>query len=44
MIKQAYADLKPRQAELILAAHMDHGVDKLKRAKNVSDSISFSPA
>lgn len=41
LLKQAYGNLKPKQAELILAAHIDHGVDKLKRAKNVLDLISF---
>lgn len=41
MIKQTYGDLKPKQAELILAAHIDHGVDKLKRAKSVLDLLTY---
>jgi DNA sulfur modification protein DndE len=42
ILKQAYGrDLNPKEAELILAAHIDNGVEKLKRAKNVSDLINF---
>lgn len=41
LLKQVYGDMAPKQAELIIAAHIDHGVDKLKRAKSVLDLISF---
>jgi len=34
-------DGTPREAQLILAAHIDNGVDKLKRAKSVSDLIQY---
>jgi len=41
LLKQVYGELQPKHAELILSAHIDHGIDKLKRAKNVLDLLSF---
>lgn len=41
LIKQKYGDIKPKEAELILSAHIDHGIDRIKRAKSVLDLMSF---
>lgn len=41
LLRQAHGALTPKQSELILAAHIDYGVDKLKRAKSVLDLIGF---
>lgn len=42
LIRQAHGDLNPKEAQLVLAAHIDNGIDKLKRAKNIQDLISYS--
>lgn len=39
LLKQAHGDLTPKQAELMLAGHIDNGIGKLKHAKNVGDLI-----
>lgn len=39
LLKQAHGELPPKQAQLFLAGHIDNGVDKLKRAKNVGNLI-----
>lgn len=41
LIKQSHGDLKPKQAELVLAAHIDNGVDKLKRVKSVTELLDY---
>jgi DNA sulfur modification protein DndE len=41
LIRQSHGILTSREAQLILAAHIDNGVDKLKRAKSVSDLIQY---
>lgn len=41
LIRQSHGNLTPKEAQLILAAHIDNGVDKLKRAKSVSDLIQY---
>ena len=41
LIRQTHGNLTPKEAQLILAAHIDNGVDKLKRAKSVSDLIQY---
>lgn len=41
LIRQSHGALTPREAQLILAAHIDNGVDKLKRVKSVSDLIQY---
>lgn len=41
LLKEVHGDLEARQAQLILAAHIDNGVDKLKRAKSVCDLLAF---
>jgi DNA sulfur modification protein DndE len=41
LLKQKYGNIQVKDAELIMAAHIDHGLDKLKRAKNVLDLLSF---
>jgi len=39
LIKQVYGEQSSKNAELILAAHIDHGLDKIKRVKNLYDLI-----
>jgi len=41
LLKQAHGNLSPKQAELMLAAHIDNGVDKIKRSKSILDLMSF---
>ncbi len=41
LIRQTHGNLTPKEAQLILAAHIDNGVDKLKRTKSVSDLIQY---
>lgn len=41
LIRQAHGNLGPKDAQLILAAHVDNGVDKLKRAKSVGDLMGY---
>ena len=39
LIRQVYGEQNLKNAELILAAHIDHGLDKIKRVKNLNDII-----
>ena len=41
IMKLSHDDLSPKEAQLALAAHIDNGVDKLKRAKSVKDLINY---
>ncbi|MDD5703537.1 MAG: DNA sulfur modification protein DndE [Dehalococcoidales bacterium] len=41
LIRQFHGDLSPKEAQLVLAAHIDNGVDKLKRVKSVSDLLQY---
>lgn len=41
LLRQAHGDLDPKKAQLFLAAHVDNGVDKLRRVKSVSDLLAF---
>jgi DNA sulfur modification protein DndE len=41
LIRQSHGDLNPKDAQLVLAAHIDNGVDKLKRAKCTSDLLKY---
>lgn len=39
LLKQAHGDLTPKQAQQMLAGHIDNGVGKIKHAKSVGDLI-----
>lgn len=41
LLRQAHGDVDTKEAQLILAAHIDNGVDKLKRAKSVADLLQY---
>lgn len=41
MFRQVHGELNSKQAELMFAAHVDNGADKLKRSKNVLDLFSY---
>lgn len=41
LIRQAHGDLAPKDAQLILAAHIDNGVDKLKRVKSAAELLEY---
>jgi DNA sulfur modification protein DndE len=43
LMRQFHGNLNAKEAQLILAAHVDNGVDKLKRAKSVVDLLAYSP-
>ena len=42
LICHIHGNLDPKQAQLILAAHIDNGVDKLKRAKTITHLLAYS--
>jgi DNA sulfur modification protein DndE len=41
LIRQFHGELNSKEAQLILAAHIDNGVDKLKRAKSAADLLKY---
>lgn len=41
LIRETHGNLGPKEALLILAAHIDNGVDKLKRVKSVGDLMAY---
>lgn len=41
LILQSHGSLSQKDAQLVLAAHIDNGVDKLKRAKSTSDLLQY---
>jgi DNA sulfur modification protein DndE len=41
IMKMSHGNLSHKGAQLALAAHIDNGVDKLKRAKSVEDLMNF---
>jgi len=41
LIRQFHGELNSKEAQLILAAHIDNGVDKLKRAKCAADLLKY---
>ncbi len=41
LIRQFHGNINAKEAQLILAAHIDNGVDKLKRAKSPSDLLQY---
>jgi DNA sulfur modification protein DndE len=41
LIRQLHGELNPKDAQLILGAHIDNGVDKLKRAKSAADLLKY---
>jgi DNA sulfur modification protein DndE len=44
VIKQVYGDLPSKDLQLILAAHIDHGTDKLRHVKTLSDLLKIHPS
>jgi DNA sulfur modification protein DndE len=43
VLKQVYGDLSPKDLQLIIAAHIDHGTDKLRHVKTLSDLLKIQP-
>jgi DNA sulfur modification protein DndE len=41
LLRQLHGELNAKEAQLILAAHIDNGVDKLKRAKSPLDLLRY---
>ena len=41
LMRQFHGNLSPKEAQLVLAAHIDNGIDKLKRAKSVGDLLGY---
>src|SRR5690349_16683215 len=42
VLRQLHGELNEREASQILAAHIDDGLDKLKRIRSVGDLLSYA--
>ncbi|MBU1215702.1 MAG: DndE family protein [Gammaproteobacteria bacterium] len=41
LLTELHGELNAKTAQLVLAAHIDNGVDRLKRVKSAGDLLSF---
>jgi DNA sulfur modification protein DndE len=39
LLRQAHGNLSPKEAQQMLAGHIDNGIGKIKHAKNVADLL-----
>lgn len=42
LLRECHGDRPPKDMQLVLAAHIDNGVDKLRRVKSASDVLTFA--
>ncbi|MCB5186145.1 DNA sulfur modification protein DndE [Methylobacillus gramineus] len=42
-LRQAHGNASAKEAQLLFAAHIDHGVDKLRHVRSLSDLLKLQP-